>query len=136
VKIALVAFVLACTWCLGGYGLALATGPENGLKSNVGSSLASFEPLARAIWAAEGGNKAKVPYGLLAWPSCKDEPGWCHYLVLEVLHVHHTRWVKAGSKGSFVEYLSQRYCPIGADNDNGTNKFWLKNIKAIMAKEE
>jgi len=32
--------------------------------------------------------------------------------------------------------FSRRYCPIGCDNDNGTNQYWLKNVRYFIKKEK
>ncbi len=38
----------------------------------------------------------------------------------------HTRWQKAGSRGSFLKFLGNRYCPPDA---HALNKHWHRNVK-------
>ena len=38
-------------------------------------------------------------------------------------------WVRAGIHGDFIDYLGSKYAPVGASNDNGTNKHWPDNVK-------
>ena len=36
---------------------------------------------------------------------------------------------------SDIDCLSNRYCPIGSDTDNGTCKYWKKNVLSFLNKE-
>lgn len=90
--------------------------------------------IADAIYIAEGGAKAKKPYGVLSIP-CNGHDD-CREICLNTIENTFTRWQADGSKGDFLEALSRRYCPIGASNDRmGLNKHWLSNVRAILAQK-
>ena len=83
-------------------------------------------PIVSAIRYAENGGKGRE-YGILhprVKPTYRSQAGWCASTVQK----NYDRWVKAGSKGEFIVFLGNRYCPVGADNDNGTNKHWIGNV--------
>ena len=84
-------------------------------------------PIVAAIRYAENGGKGRE-YGILhprVKPTYRSQAGWCAATVQK----NYDRWVKAGSKGEFIVFLGNRYCPIGADNDpNGLNKHWIGNV--------
>jgi hypothetical protein len=87
-------------------------------------------PIVAAIRYAENGGKGKE-YGILhpkVKPTYRSQAGWCAATVQK----NYDRWVKAGSKGEYLVFLSKRYCPIGADNDpNGLNHNWLGNVRKL-----
>ena len=86
-----------------------------------------------AIRYAENGGKGRQ-YGILhkrVKPTYRSQAGWCAATVQK----NYDRWVKAGSKGEFVVFLGNRYCPVGADNDpNGLNKHWIGNVRKFYAR--
>ncbi len=88
-------------------------------------------PIVSAIRHAENGGKGRE-YGILhprVKPTYRSQAGWCASTVQK----HYDRWVKAGSKGLFIDSLGARYCPIGADNDpTGINAHWIKNVKYFL----
>jgi predicted amidophosphoribosyltransferase len=86
------------------------------------------ERLADAIYRAEGGAKAKKPYGILSIP-VRDE-AHARRICLNTIRNNVKRWEKAGKPGDYLEFLARRYAPVGAANDpTGLNKNWLKNVR-------
>ena len=86
----------------------------------------NVERLANAIYIAEGGNKTKHPYGILAKYKHTTPRQACINTIKSALK----RYNKQGVKGDFIAFLGKTYCPVGAKNDpNGLNKNWVKNVK-------
>lgn len=92
-------------------------------------------PIVAAIRHAENGAAGKE-YGVLGPGVRRDmerrgatyrpQAGWCAATVQKTFD----RWVKAGEPGMFIEYLGNRYCPVGAANDpTGLNANWQRNVK-------
>lgn len=107
---------------------------DDAIKVNIRPELRSkLAPYVSAIRYAENGGKGRE-YGILdkrVKPTYRSQAGWCAATVQK----NYDRWVKAGSKGEFVVFLGNRYCPIGADNDpKGLNKHWIKNVRKLYAK--
>ncbi len=85
--------------------------------------------IANAIYYAEGGAKTRHPYGILAHYKHTTPRQAC----LNTIAHARRDW---NGKGDFIEFLGSRYCPIGADNDNGTNQFWIKNVKYFLGRKK
>lgn len=101
------------------------------LLLSTNASAIDQERLADAIYSAEG---AKVPYGILSVP-VKNEAE-ARRVCLNTINNNLARWQWArqnGDQRDFIDFLGDRYCPVGAENDNGTNRFWKKNVKEIYA---
>ena len=85
-------------------------------------------PIVAAIRYAENGGQGKE-YGILhprVKPTYRSQAGWCAATVQK----NYDRWKETGSKGDFIQFLGNRYAPIGVDNDpNGLNKHWVSNVK-------
>ena len=93
------------------------------------------EAIADAIYLAEGGAKAKKPYGILSVP-CHSEAE-CRNICMNTIEANFTRWQIAGSQGDFLEFLARKYAPIGASNDSqNLNVNWLRNVRILLAKGE
>lgn len=92
------------------------------------------EQLATAIWYSEGGARAVKPYGILSVKVSGAEEA--RRVCLRTIANNRVRWQKAGAKGDYLEFLANRYCPVGAENDNGTNKYWLKNVRYYLSRME
>lgn len=82
--------------------------------------------LVQAIYKAEGGDKAAVPYGLIYSAWCKQEPGWCAYYASEIVAINYERWLRRGKPGEFIDWLGSTYCPPSAHK---LNRAWTKNVK-------
>jgi hypothetical protein len=83
------------------------------------------ERLATAIYWAEGGPKAKVPYGILSI-SVADEPA-ARRACLVTIRNSRRRWEAAGARGDYLEFLARRYCPPNS-------AAWLKNVRFFLNK--
>jgi hypothetical protein len=82
----------------------------------VHASEIDIEKLANAIYKAEGGEKTKHPYGILA----KYKKTTPRQACINTIKSNLKRW---NGKGDFILYLSRTYAPIGASNDpKGLNK--------------
>ena len=88
------------------------------------------EQLATAIWYAEGGARAVKPYGILSVKV--SGAAEARRVCLNTIRNNRARWQKAGAKGDYLEFLANRYCPVGAENDNGSNKYWLRNVRHFL----
>ena len=95
----------------------------------------SNEEIIQAIFKAEGGYKATYLYGIRSIDT-KGNKEYARQICLNSVRNGRARWIKAGRPLDLIVYISLRYCPIGANNDNGTNKFWVKNIKYFLMKGE
>lgn len=86
-----------------------------------------------SIYRAEGGAKAQYYYGIRSVKY--DNLAEAQRICLNTVRNNKRRYALAGSKGEFLQFLANRYCPIGADNDpKGLNKNWLKNVKFYLEK--
>jgi hypothetical protein len=86
----------------------------------------SNEQIANAIYLAEGGAHTMHPYGVLAHYRNTTPRQAC------INTIKHARRDFKG--GDFIAFLGSRYCPVGCDNDRGTNKYWVRNVKALLQK--
>lgn len=91
----------------------------------------SVNKIVDAIYLAEGGEKAKKPYGILSVP-CDSEAS-CRRIAENTVRNNFRRWLDAGAEGDYLEFLARRYAPIGASNDpRGLNQNWLSNVRYFM----
>lgn len=81
-----------------------------------------------AIRRAEAG-RSGLEFGVMH-PKAKNtnletQAGWAAATVAK----NYQRWKQADTPDSFIVFLGNRYCPIGADNDpQGLNQHWVKNV--------
>lgn len=75
---------------------------------------------AEAIHHAEGNNN----YGILAHYKQTSYKQAC----INTVRHNYKRWIKAGKPDKYLDFLGARYCPVGCNNDNGTNKYWVDNV--------
>lgn len=109
--------------------LLLMTQSLTNLFSQETVSYTSSE-IANAIKLAE--NSRNHPYGVML-PSCRaGREAFCRRACIRTID-HAKR--DFGGEGDFIEFLSRRYAPIGCENDNGTNKYWSKNVKFFLMKQ-
>jgi len=102
----------------------LCAGPINSLYA---------EKVVNAIYLAEGGKSAKVPYGILSVKVANESEA--RQVCLNTVRNNWRRWEDAGKPGEYLQFLRDRYAPIGAKNDpKGLNKNWLKNVKNHLTK--
>lgn len=93
-----------------------------------GAERPDFGHLADAVYKAEGGDRASVPYGLIYSSWCMDEPGWCRYYAKEILRIHYDRWLDAGRPGDWLVYVGSRYAPPAVHQ---LNTHWVKNVRSF-----
>lgn len=86
------------------------------------------ERLADAIYKAEGGDKAKAPYGILSVKVANREEA--RRVCINTIRNNLKRWEKAGKPGDYIDFLADRYCPPSVDQIG--NKNWKRNVKALM----
>ena len=90
-------------------------------------SPSDFEYLADAIFKAEGIH-SRHPYGILK----KYKHTTPRQACLNTISHAYQDWSKTRHK-PFLEYLANRYAPIGSSNDtSGLNKNWLPNVETIL----
>lgn len=90
-----------------------------------------WDEIVDAIYLAEGGAKAKKPFGILS-VECSDYAD-CRKVCFNTVRNNWFRWEKAGRPGEYLEFLARRYCPVGAANDpRGLNRNWLGNVQGII----
>ena len=87
----------------------------------------NVERLCHAIFLAEGGDKARVPYGVLS-VKVKDKAD-ARRITITSINNNIKRWDKAGKPGTFIEFMANRWCPVASDPVGNRN--WKKNVTAI-----
>jgi len=88
----------------------------------------SDEQIADAIWLAEGGAKAKAPYGILSVKV--SSKAMARRICLNTIRNNRARWIKAGRPGDYLDFLADKYCPPSADPVGNRN--WKRNIKLLL----
>jgi hypothetical protein len=86
--------------------------------------------IVQAIYKVEGGQKAKVPYGILSVRVVSKEEA--KKICLNTVQNNHNRWLKAGRPGDYLDFLADRYCPKSEDPKGNRN--WKKNIRAFLSR--
>lgn len=85
--------------------------------------------LCQAIWHAEGGAKATWPYGVRFSDGRKLTKDGAEVVCRMIIRERAHSWVEElRSPLDFVEYVGQRYCPIGGRLDDGRCRHWVKNV--------
>ena len=93
------------------------------------------EDIVQAIYHAEGGRAAAYPFGIvsLKYENRTDRSlsrhDWAKWICTNTVNNHKKRHAGHNCGRDFLECLQRRYCPVGADNDLGTNQYWLKNVR-------
>lgn len=88
-----------------------------------------FDRLVQAIYYAEGGPKARKPFGILSVP-CADYRG-CRQVCLNTVRNTWRRWLKAGQPGEYLTFLGNRYAPPSA---HPLNRYWVGNVRRLYDK--
>lgn len=95
---------------------------------DTGRPFPDVERLSQAIFKAEGGNRAKKPFGVLSI-RVKDKLH-AKKICQATIRNNYKRWVKAGRKGDFINFLASKYAPVGVANDpSNLNVHWAKNVR-------
>lgn len=89
--------------------------------------------LADAIYKAEGGEKAKKPFGILSVPCDGYED--CRRICENTIRNNLRRFANYGHKThpDFLSFLASRYAPVSA---HPLNKNWLKNVNYFLEKSK
>jgi hypothetical protein len=88
------------------------------------------EAIADAIYLAEGGKRAIVPYGILS-VKVKDEAE-ARRVCINTIRNHKKRHANHSCGLDFIACLGNRYCPPTA---HALNKHWVKNVKLLLKGE-
>ena len=91
-------------------------------------SPAQVSRIADAIYLAEGGARAKYGIKSVSCTSLSD----CRRVCENTIKNNYRRWLKAGAKGDFLEFLANRYAPVEV---HPLNKNWLPNVRFFLAKK-
>jgi hypothetical protein len=94
--------------------------------------VAYVSKLADAIYRAEGGAKARKPYGILSVPVANHAEA--RRVCVTTIRNSYARWERAGRPGQFVDFIGNRYCPPSADPRGNVN--WRRNVSAIMGERK
>ena len=83
--------------------------------------------LVDAIYKAEGGAKARVPYGILSVSvhSTAEARAACE----RTIHHNLTSWRSNGSQGDPIVWIASTYCP--ASDDPAGHRNWIRNVRWI-----
>ncbi len=95
------------------------------VNSRAALSETNLNKIVNAIYRIEGGANTKYPYGIMSVKTT-DPRGVC----LNTVRNTHIRWINAGKKGDFLDYLANRYCPASVDPTGNRN--WKKNIHKLV----
>lgn len=82
-----------------------------------------------AIYLAEGGEKAKKPYGILSVPCNSKEEG--RVICYNTVKRRYQIWQSEGAKGDFITFLGKKYAPVKASQLNNN---WVKNVSYYVRK--
>ena len=101
-------------------------------RAAIDANSANIDPniLANAIFKAEGGKDAQYLYGIRSI-KYKDEAD-ARRICLNTINNNKKRFLKQDKYGDYLEFLASKYCPVNCDNDRGTNKYWLKNVRYFL----
>jgi hypothetical protein len=80
--------------------------------------------LANAIYKAEGGERARVPYGILSVPVHSEAEA--RRVCLRTIHHQIAKWEATGRQGDVFSWIGAAYCP--ASSDPIGNKNWTHNV--------
>lgn len=92
------------------------------------------EAIVNAIYHAEGGSKTRFPYGIVSINTHGDKE-LARRICANTVNKHRKRHARHNCGMDFISCLQKRYCPVGAENDNGTNRFWKKNVLFYLERQ-
>ena len=99
--------------------------------------------IVNAIYKAEGGENAQYLYGIrsLKYENRSNKSlsrnEWAKMICFNTVRNNRKRYADYGHNqySTYLEFLASRYCPVGCDNDRGTNQYWLKNVRWFLNNE-
>jgi hypothetical protein len=84
--------------------------------------------IAAAVKVAEGNPRN---HGVLSVPTANA--GEASKVLSNSVYNNFVRWNQAGRPGKFVDFMQQRWAPIGVSNDpNNLNKNWAGNVRKAL----
>lgn len=86
----------------------------------------NIEKLVDAIYIAEGGSRAKKPFGILSVP-CEGYAD-CRSVCRNTVRNNIGRWKRSGMGEDFIAFLGGRFCPRSL---HPLNRNWVGNVRAI-----
>lgn len=108
---------------------ALLTINNTALASSINPNFAN--KIVDAIYKIEGAEKAVKPFGILSVPC--DGYADCRQICLNTVRNNYKRWLKSDRSKTYLEFLANRYAPVGVSNDpNNLNKNWLSNLQRVL----
>ncbi len=87
----------------------------------------SNKEIVDAIYWAEGGKEARVPFGILS-VECEGYDA-CRRICLNSVRNGRRRWEEAGKPDDLIVYIGARYCP---PDIHPLNKNWVGNVKYFL----
>lgn len=100
-------------------------------QENLAPNQGELAPVVAAIRMAENGGPGRE-YGILhprVEETYRSQAGWCAATVAK----NYDRWDGGAAETDFIEFLGNRYCPVGADNDpDGLNVHWRGNVSSFV----
>ena len=91
----------------------------------------NIERMTMAIYFAEGGHRAKKPFGVLS-VDCKGTKG-CKSVCRNSVRRNIIRWQKAGRPSDFISFMQKRYAPL---SDSPLNANWTRLVKHFYKRED
>lgn len=85
------------------------------------------DKIVAAIYHAEGGVKAKRPYGVLSVPC--DSRSECKRVCQNTVANNYKRWMQTDRAKPFLVFLRDRYAPL---SHHKLNANWLRNVEAHL----
>jgi hypothetical protein len=110
-------------WIVGGLAILLSVIAAAGQALNEKDA----NRIADAIYLAEGGAKARVPYGILSL-KVRDKDH-ARKICLNTIQNNYRRWKTSETNQPFLDFLADRYCP---PTDSVGNKNWKRNVRAFL----
>lgn len=96
------------------------------IACSAGAVQIDAEKLADAIYRAEGGPRARAPYGILSVKV--SGPAEARRVCLNTIR-HAQRDFPGGDLRQFIRFLANRYCPASVDPVGNSN--WNRNVLSI-----
>ncbi len=90
---------------------------------------------ADAIYKAEGGRKAVVPYGMFFKGCDWDNVDYCRKIVKNTVQntLVKYRETRCLPNESDISCMARRYCPLDDPRDTqGLNQYWAKNVQYFL----
>ena len=88
--------------------------------------------IVNAIYKIEGSTKAQYLYGIRSVKYSNEAEA--RRICMNTVRNNRVRFTKQSKYKDYLSFLASRYCPVNCDNDRGTNKFWLRNLKYWLEK--